>query len=157
MADPQRNGVFCAPAEPGFDDKAADELANTTQTVASDWVFPIRDGIEVRAAAKPDAPVIDKLGLYLVRVLSDDLPANAVMASFVKVMVAVRKGRLRGDRLGAADRRRAVVLHQGRQRLEDRRLPRRRAEPIAEATRVDSEVRKHLRHSLVRTSESKGH
>ncbi len=87
MADPQRNGVFCAPAEPGFDDKAADELANTTQTDASDWVFPIRDGIEVRAAAKPDAAVVDKLGLYLVRVLSDNSPANAVMASFVKVMV----------------------------------------------------------------------
>src|SRR6516165_5861798 len=28
MADPQRKGVFCAPAEPGFDEKAADELAN---------------------------------------------------------------------------------------------------------------------------------
>ena len=27
MADPQRNGVFCAPAEAGFDEKAADELA----------------------------------------------------------------------------------------------------------------------------------
>src|SRR5262249_53875892 len=31
-ADPQRSGVFCAPAEPVFDEKAADELANTTQT-----------------------------------------------------------------------------------------------------------------------------
>jgi hypothetical protein len=86
MADPQRKGVFCAPADPGFDDKAADELANATQTDASDWAFPVRDGIEVRSAAKPDAPVIDKLGLYLVRVLSDDSPANAVMAAFVKVM-----------------------------------------------------------------------
>jgi hypothetical protein len=86
MPDPQRKGVVCAPAEPGFDDKAADELANATQTDASDWVFPIRDGVEVRAAAKQDAPVVEKLGLYLVRVLSDDSPANAVMAAFVKVM-----------------------------------------------------------------------
>src|SRR5215831_20751004 len=45
MADPQRKGVFCAPAEPSFDERAADELANITQTDAADWAFPIRDGI----------------------------------------------------------------------------------------------------------------
>lgn len=87
MPDPQRNGVLCAPAEPAFDERAADELANTTQTDAADWAFPIRDGVEVRATAKKDAPVVDKLGLYLVRVLADDSPANAVMATFLKVMM----------------------------------------------------------------------
>jgi hypothetical protein len=86
MADPQRSGVYCAPAEAGFDDKAADELANATQTDASDWVFPIRDGVEVRSTAKQDAPVIEKLGLYLVRILPDDSPANAVLAAYAKVM-----------------------------------------------------------------------
>jgi hypothetical protein len=91
MGDPQRTGVFCAPAEPAFDEKAADELANATQTDASDWAFPIRDGIEVRAAAKQDAPVVDKLGLYLVRILADDSPANAVMATFLKVMTSSGK------------------------------------------------------------------
>jgi hypothetical protein len=87
MADPQRNGVFCAPAEPAFDERAADELANVTQTDAADWAFPVRDGIEVRTTPKKDAPVVDKLGLYLVRVLTDDSPANAVMATFIKVML----------------------------------------------------------------------
>jgi hypothetical protein len=87
MPDPQRNGVLCAPAEPAFDEPAADELANATQTDATDWAFPIRDGIEVRATAKQDTPVVDKLGLYLVRVLADDSPANAVMAAFIKVMM----------------------------------------------------------------------
>jgi hypothetical protein len=87
MADPQRKGVFCAPSEPVFDEKAADELANATHTDAADWVFPLRDGIEVRAEAKQDAPVVDKLGLYLVRALADESPANAVYASFVKVML----------------------------------------------------------------------
>ena len=86
-ADPQRQGVFCAPAEPAFDDKAADELANATHTDASDWGFPMRDGVEVRAAAKQDAPVLGKLGLHLVRVLSDDSPANAVAAAFLKVVM----------------------------------------------------------------------
>jgi len=87
IADPQRKGVFCAPSEPVFDEKAADELANATHTDAADWVFPLRDGVEVRAEAKQDAPVVDKLGLYLVRALVDESPANAVYASFVKVML----------------------------------------------------------------------
>jgi len=87
MADPQRKGVFCAPSEPVFDEKAADELANATHTDAADWVFPLRDGVEVRAEAKQEAPVVDKLGLYLVRALVDESPANAVYASFVKVML----------------------------------------------------------------------
>jgi hypothetical protein len=91
MADPQRNGVFCAPAEPAFDERAADELANATQTDAADWAFPVRDGIEVRATPKKDAPVVDKLGLYLVRVLADDSPANAVMATSIKVMLPTGK------------------------------------------------------------------
>jgi hypothetical protein len=91
MGDPQRSGVFCAPADAGFDDKAADELANSTQTDPSDWVFPVRDGIEVRSAAKQDAPFIDKLGLYLVRVLPDDSPANAVLAAFIKVLTPAGK------------------------------------------------------------------
>jgi hypothetical protein len=72
MADPQRKGVFCAPAEPGYDDNAAAELATATHTIASDWMYPIRDGAEVRSAAKRDAPLIERLGLHLVRVLPDD-------------------------------------------------------------------------------------
>jgi len=86
MPDPQRSGVICSPVEARFDEKAAEELAIATQTDGSDWVFPISDGIEVRADAKKDAPVIDKLGLYLVRILPDDSPLNAVHATFVKVM-----------------------------------------------------------------------
>jgi hypothetical protein len=88
MADPQRPGVVCAPAEPTFDEKAADELAAATQTDAADWAFPLRDGIEVRGAPKADAAVVDKLGLYLVRVLADDSPANAVLATHLKVLSA---------------------------------------------------------------------
>ncbi len=84
-ANLQHQGVLCAPAEPAFDDKAADALTNATHTDPADWAFPIRNGVEVRAAAKPDAPVVEKLGLYLVRVLADDSPAGAVAADFVKV------------------------------------------------------------------------
>jgi hypothetical protein len=90
-ADPQRQGVFCAPAEPAFDEKAADELANATHTDAADWAFPVRDGIEIRETPKNDGPVVDKLGLHLVRVLADDSPANAVTAAFVKVVTPAGK------------------------------------------------------------------
>ena len=86
MADPQRQGVLCSPGEPSFDEKAADELANATHTDASDWGYPTKNGIEVRANAQANAPVVDKLGLHLVRVLPDDSPANVVTATFVKVM-----------------------------------------------------------------------
>ena len=84
-ADPQRSGVICSPAEAGFEDTAADALANATQTDATDWVFPIRDGVEVRSGARQDATVIETLGLYLVRVIPDELPANAVL-SVIKVL-----------------------------------------------------------------------
>jgi hypothetical protein len=86
MADDQRTGVFCAPAQPDYDEKAADELAKATKTDASDWAFPLRAGIEVRSASSRDAPVVDKLGLYLVRVLADDSPANEALATFLKVL-----------------------------------------------------------------------
>ena len=90
-ADPQRAGVICAPAEPGFDDHAADELTNATHTEASDWGYPVRDGVEVRATREPNAATIDKLGLYLVRILPDDSPANAVLLTSVKVMTPAGK------------------------------------------------------------------
>ena len=86
MPDPQHQGVICAPGEPGFDEKAADELADATQTDASDWVYPVRDGIEVRSGPQQNAAVIEKLGLYLVRALDDNSPANAVVATFLKVI-----------------------------------------------------------------------
>ena len=91
MADPQRQGVLCAPGEPSFDEKAADELANATHTDASDWGYPTRNGIDVRASAQANAAVVDKLGLHLVRVLPDDSPANVVTATFVKVMTPAGK------------------------------------------------------------------
>lgn len=91
MNDTERQGVICAPGEPSFDDKAAEQLAEATQTDASDWGYPTRDGIEVRAHPRANAAIVDKLGLYLVRVLPDDSPANAVTMAFIKVMTPTGK------------------------------------------------------------------
>jgi hypothetical protein len=91
MNDPERPGVICAPGEPGFDENAADALAEATQTDAADWGYPTKDGIEVRAHPRANAAVVDKLGLHLVRVLPDDSPGNAVTMAFLKVMTPAGK------------------------------------------------------------------
>lgn len=70
-AYPGKQGVFCAPADPEFDEKALEELAKTTQTDPGDWAYPLGDGIEVRSAGKPDAPVAEKIGMVLIRILPD--------------------------------------------------------------------------------------
>jgi hypothetical protein len=86
IPDPQRQGVLCAPAEPDYDERALDDLADATHTDASDWVYPVRDGVEVRSGREQSAPIVEKLGLHLVRVLPDDSAANAVFLTTAKVM-----------------------------------------------------------------------
>ena len=100
-ADEDRKGVLCAPADPAFDENAAEALAKQTKTDPGDWGYPVKDGVEVRAAAKPDAPVTDKLGLYLVRVYPDDSPAAAVQGpDFIRVVLPSGKtGYVAADQL----------------------------------------------------------
>jgi hypothetical protein len=99
--DEEHKGVVCAPADPAFDENAAEALAKATQTDPGDWGYPVKDGVEVHAAAKPDAPVTDKLGLYLVRVYPDDSPAAAVQGpDFIRVVLPSGKtGYVAGDQL----------------------------------------------------------
>ena len=88
--DPQKKGVACAPAVPDLDGKAFEALAQQTKTDPSEWGFPYAAGIEVRAEPKADAPVIDKLGLILVRVTIDESPLHAVegtSAEWLRVVV----------------------------------------------------------------------
>jgi hypothetical protein len=68
---PTRNGVICAPAEPGYDRKAFDEMIKATRTDATDWGYPVSAGIEVHATAQANAPVIEKLGLHFVRIVPE--------------------------------------------------------------------------------------
>jgi hypothetical protein len=73
---PDRQNVICAPAEPGVDGKAFEALIEATQTQPPDWAYPLADGLEMRSAGKPGAPVVEKLGLTLVRVLPDNAPPD---------------------------------------------------------------------------------
>ena len=56
-------GVVCSPADPNVDSKAFEALAGATHSDPSEWGYALKDGVEVHAAAQPNAPVIDKLGL----------------------------------------------------------------------------------------------
>jgi hypothetical protein len=77
---PDHPNVVCAPAEPDIDPKAFEALLKATQTEPPEWGFPFLDGLEVRSAANPNATVVDKLGLTLVRVLPDSAPPDDAKA-----------------------------------------------------------------------------
>jgi hypothetical protein len=70
----QQQGEFCAPADPTVDPAAFEALGKATGTDPSEWGYPTRDGVEVHAAPQTNSPVIEKLGMTLVRVLSDSAP-----------------------------------------------------------------------------------
>jgi hypothetical protein len=74
---PDKPNVICGPAEPKLDPKAFEALLKATSTEPPEWGVPLQEGLEVRSVAKPDAPVVEKLGLVLVRVLPDSAPPDA--------------------------------------------------------------------------------
>ncbi len=68
---PQQKGVFCAPADPTIDSKALEALGKATGADPSEWGYANKDGVEVHTTAQPNSPVMEKIGVYLVRVLPD--------------------------------------------------------------------------------------
>ena len=72
---PSQGGHVLA-SGPAFNNKELDELVDATDTDPSDWGYPVSPGVEVRSAGDPGAPVIDKLGLYFVRVMADTITAS---------------------------------------------------------------------------------
>ena len=71
---PDRPNTVCSPAGPDFDAQALEKLAESTKTDVGDWGFTATDGVEVRASASQNAPVIEKLGMQFVRVMPDMAP-----------------------------------------------------------------------------------
>ncbi len=80
---PDNKGIFCAPAPPDFDARAFETLIQQTDTDPEDWGYPARDGVEARTAAQPSAAVVEKLGLYFVRVLPDSPKAKPGETQFL--------------------------------------------------------------------------
>jgi hypothetical protein len=79
-----RKGVVCGPAKPEFSRAEVEKLAQATKTEMSDWGYPASDGIEVRESAAANAPVVEKLGMTLIRVVQDKSPKAS--QDFVQVV-----------------------------------------------------------------------
>ena len=71
---PDRPNTVCSPAGPDFNPQDLEKLAETTKTDIGDWGFTAQEGVEVRAAAQQNAPVVEKLGMQFVRVMADTAP-----------------------------------------------------------------------------------
>jgi hypothetical protein len=74
MPYPERQGVVCAPADPTFNAKEFEEVFKATQTQPDEWGYAVKDGIEVRSGPQANTPVVEKLGLHLVRVVPEEPP-----------------------------------------------------------------------------------
>lgn len=84
-----KKAVLCAPAAPQFDEPAFEKVTQDTGTEAGEWGFPVAEGVEVRASAAANAPVVDRLAMVLVRVLPDE--AATQEAPFVRVVTPAGK------------------------------------------------------------------
>jgi hypothetical protein len=62
----RRRAIVCAPGEPRYSGRAFAKLVDATRSDVFDWSYPRRAGLEVRAAARADAPVVEMLGLHFV-------------------------------------------------------------------------------------------
>ncbi len=108
---PDRKGVMCSPAGPSYDQKAAAQTAKATGTDFGDWGFPIKGGADVHSAAQASAPVIEKIGSILVRVMPEEPPPGAQGnappppgSTFVRVVTPSGKvGYVADDALGSLD------------------------------------------------------
>jgi hypothetical protein len=69
-----RPGVFCTPGQPTFDGVDLDKLIDVTRTDGFDWAYTRAPDIPVRAAPRANAAVVEKLGLYFVRLLGFEGP-----------------------------------------------------------------------------------
>jgi len=53
-------------------------LIKATETDAEEWGYPVEARLEVRAAPQSNAPVIETLGMNLVRVFPEEVTGNQV-------------------------------------------------------------------------------
>jgi hypothetical protein len=90
--DPQHKGIVCAPPVPNINDRAFEALIRATGTDPSEWAYPSAPGLEVRQAGQDSAPVIEKLGMHLVRVLADQ-PASPLAAVGGYIRIATPSGK----------------------------------------------------------------
>jgi hypothetical protein len=106
---PDKKGVMCSPAGPVFDQKAAEQVAKATGTSPQDWAFPVKGELEVHGAGQASAPVVEKVGSVLIRVMPEPPPqGNAPPPKpgsfYVRIVTPSGKvGYVVDDAIGALD------------------------------------------------------
>jgi hypothetical protein len=112
---PERKEVLCAPADPTFDERELEGLAQSTETDPGDWGYPTRADVEVRETPNATAPVIEKLGLHFVRVLDDESPNAANTAGeWLRVVAPSGKvGFIQADALASLSGAQLCYLKEG--------------------------------------------
>lgn len=91
---PGKQGVICGPADPVFDEKQLEDVAKSTGTDPGDFAFPLDNSIEVRAAPRADAPVSEKLGPVLIRIMPDPKQAAPKQNEVPMVRVVTPSGKV---------------------------------------------------------------
>ena len=81
-----RKDFVCAPATPVFDEKEYDAILQATETDPGEWGYPLKDGIEVRDTAAPNAKILEKLGQHFVRVFPEDAPPTAASPAALRIV-----------------------------------------------------------------------
>jgi hypothetical protein len=89
-----RQGVVCAPADPQFDEKQLEEVAKSTGADPGDFAYPLGDATEVRGAPRADAPVTEKIGMVLIRIMPDPKQAAPKPNEIPMVRVATPSGKV---------------------------------------------------------------
>jgi hypothetical protein len=96
---PEVKDVVCSPAFPSFNEEGMEQLTKETGTDPSEWGYPTSAGIEVRTKPNANAPVVDRLGTFLVRLLLDNTESTSI--EWIKVVTPTGKtGYVPGDALG---------------------------------------------------------
>jgi hypothetical protein len=85
---PNRKDAICAPADPGFDGKAFNDLLASTKTGPGDWAYPVSADVEVRSAPQANSPVIERLGSIFVRI---DAETASNAPTFMRVVTPAGK------------------------------------------------------------------
>lgn len=91
---PGKRGVICAPADPELDEKQLEEVTKATGTDAGEFVFPLDTSVEVRSAPRANAPVIEKLGTVLIRIMPDPKQAAPAQNEVPLVRVVTPSGKV---------------------------------------------------------------
>jgi hypothetical protein len=90
----QHKGAVCSPAEPTFDGKQLEALIKATGTEPPEWGYPAKPGLEMRAAADPNSPVVEKLGMTLIRILPEEAPPSQAQQSSPMLRVVAPSGKV---------------------------------------------------------------